>query len=231
MAADEPTLQELLSLAMENRLLEVHTSIPGIVVSYDPATQTADVQPAVQRADPTSDDDVRFTEPPIVPHVPVGLPCGGGFYVALPIKKGDSVWLVFSETATGPHRATGEVSVPGDLRRHSFASALAIPCNPISKRKFADVGSSTEGVVIVPGGGTFRISKAGGTADFVALAGKVDAELASMRATMNALITAYNAHVHVLALTAGTGTAAPPASPASPGTDPGSVASSTLKAD
>lgn len=66
--------------------------------------------------------------------------------------------------------------------------------------------------------------------DFVALASKVDAELASIKTDLTGIKIAFDAHTHILALSVGTGTAAPPAGPAPPPHNPASVASAVVRA-
>ena len=39
---------ETLQVAMDGRQSQIHTSMPGHIVSYDPKTMTAVVQPAIQ---------------------------------------------------------------------------------------------------------------------------------------------------------------------------------------
>src|SRR5512138_1112258 len=116
----EPSLEEVLDAVLESRLLEVHTAIPGKVVSYDPATQTAEVTPVVQRAEPRADGGNTLTPLPSISDVPVQWPRGGGFALHFPLAPGDHVLLVFSEAAIGHWRASGELAPPGDLRRHSL---------------------------------------------------------------------------------------------------------------
>jgi hypothetical protein len=124
----DPTFQELLDAVIKSRLLEVHTAIPGKVVSYDEVTQTAEVAPVVQRAEPKEDGGNTLTPLPSIPNVPVQWPRGGRRNgLLLPLSPGDHVLLVFSEAATGHWRASGELAPPGDLRRHSLGYPIAIP--------------------------------------------------------------------------------------------------------
>lgn len=121
MRADQ-SLAEMLDAVLESRLLDVHTSIPGIVQSYDETTQTAVVQPAVRRAI----DDTLETLPPI-PNVPIAWPSAGGFLIHFPLAAGDGVMLVFSESAWGIYRSSGAVSDPGDLTKHGLSYPVAFP--------------------------------------------------------------------------------------------------------
>jgi hypothetical protein len=181
--AREPTLAEVLRTAIENRLLDVHTAIPGKVVTYDAARQTADVQPMVRHAFRRSDGSTAFEDLPVCPSVPVAWPSGGGFYLHLPLAAGDTVMLVFSQSATGAYRETGQLSPPGDLRRHSPGYPIAIPMRLAVPQVMADAPASGQAVAIVAPGGHLRVSATGGAAssEFVALSEKVTAQLQALK--------------------------------------------------
>ncbi len=121
------TTEELLELVLDNRQRGLHTSMPGRVESYDAATQTCDVLPQLKRQTPDGEGGYTVEDLPVLPHVPVCFPRGGGFALTFPLQKGDFVLVVFSERAIGNWRQKGEASNPGDLRMHSLAGAVAIP--------------------------------------------------------------------------------------------------------
>ncbi len=227
-----PDNAELIRTALESRLLDVHVCLPGIVVSYDAATQTATVQPAIKR--PLETDDGSYTHEALAPiqNVPVAFQGGGTFSQHFALAAGDSVLLVFSQWAFAQWRNTGRVSEAGDLRLHGPGYPIAVPWWRPDGGPGADSGNSMgapAGLRLYFGAAAIGV---GSQSDFVAMAAKVDAELAGMRSTLNSLISAYNTHTH--AYTPGPGSPAPTAVPsatASPGTDPGSVASTNLKAD
>ena len=121
---------EALRRILQSFSLDLHTAIPGIVRSYDPTTQTADIEPAIRRVLPAAneDDDADETEAlPILPSVPIVWPRAGGFFLHFPISPGDSVLVVFSEVDTNAWRASGDLSDPGVPTRHGLSGAVAIP--------------------------------------------------------------------------------------------------------
>lgn len=124
----QPTEAELLRTVIESRLADVHTSIPGRVVSYDGATQTADIEIVILRAEQAESGATVHETYPIVPNVPVGWPSGGGYSLQFPLEAGDGVWLVFSESAIAQWRETGDISPPGDLDRFDISYPIALPC-------------------------------------------------------------------------------------------------------
>ncbi|HLV68346.1 MAG TPA: Gp138 family membrane-puncturing spike protein [Polyangiaceae bacterium] len=123
-----PPLAEVIRLAIESRLAEVHTCLPGRVVTYNPATQRAEVQLVIRSAVEAEDGSTVHEDPPIIPNVPVAWMRGGGYSLQFPLAPGDHVWLMFSEAAMGHWRDTGAISNPGDLARHSLSYPIALPC-------------------------------------------------------------------------------------------------------
>lgn len=172
--AEEPTDAEVITAALDSRLLSLHTSMPGVVVSYNPLLQTADVQPAIKRAVPLNDGTYDHEELPVVHNVPMEWPGGGGFAMVFPILPGDNVWLIFSEAATAKWRSTGQISEPGDLRRHDLSYAMALFVRGTTAKALTPLLPPTEARMDCPQPFVFGDQL---TADYVALAAKVDAAL------------------------------------------------------
>lgn len=106
----------------------LHVCLPGVIESWDPITQTASVKPTVRNPITDLVTGAADSEDPItIPNVMVVTPRGGGFHISFPYEKGDHVVLVFSDLATGQWRASGEVSEPLDVRRHSLGYPFAFP--------------------------------------------------------------------------------------------------------
>lgn len=193
----EPDDAELLEQAITSRLLDLHTCMPAEVVSYDAAKQVADVQPVIQNAAPNLDGSVTLETRPIIPNVPVRWERAGGYYVHFPLAKGDRGWLIFNEDAIAAWRSTGQLSQPGDRTRHSIAYPFFLPGAWPNAEPLPDAPMSGEAVIIVPSGGSLRVSEAGHAAQLVALANLVKARL-------DAIQSAFDAHTHVVAgVTAG----------------------------
>lgn len=124
---EQVTLAELLQIAMDSRLTDLHVALPARIESYDKAKQTVDVQPMLKRALPDGRDNYTAESLPTIADVPVLFPRSGGFFISMPLAKGDFVLLVFAERSMANWRSTGNESDPGDLGMHTLDGAVAIP--------------------------------------------------------------------------------------------------------
>jgi Phage protein Gp138 N-terminal domain len=140
----EPSEAEVLRAATKAGLATVFTSLPGKVVSYDPAAKTAVVEVAVHDGDP----------PPPLPDVPVKFPRGGGYRLVWPLEAGDEVTLIFYGLDPSRFRASGEVSAANIQRRHGLYP-VALP--GAESETLADYVPSTEGLHLGKDDGTVEI--------------------------------------------------------------------------
>lgn len=124
---ENPTLLDLLNAFRKSIVGELHTSMPGKIVKYDPTTKLADVQPMIKRAYFDDDGVKQYESFPTIPRVPVLMPGGQGYLVTIPLGAGDMVWLSFSEGAIAEYLSTLQESEPQDLRRHSLSYPVAFP--------------------------------------------------------------------------------------------------------
>ncbi len=218
-----PELDELIRRALDARIADIHVSMPGEVVSYDAASQTATVRPCLKRVIFSEDDDQIEEEYPPIQNVPVSWPGGSGLTLHIELTAGDTGDLVFSTFSHNEWQATGRVSAPGDLKPHNLGAAKFYP----GLRHKKNAAPDTDNSIGVPGGvrarfesGAMRVGPTSATgAQFVALAQQVEARL-------SAIETVLNAHVHT-GVTTGPGSSGSLATPLVPGSP---VASSTLKA-
>lgn len=115
---EEISEREMLRRVIASALLEVHTSQPGRVESYDAERQVADVLPEVRPGGEAL---------PVIPCVPVIWPRGGGAYLHLPLERGDTGLIVSCEVDVAHWRVRGQPGVPGDTRRHHLAHSVFLP--------------------------------------------------------------------------------------------------------
>ncbi len=119
------TLEELIRLAVDARVSDIHVGLPGVVTAY--ADGRADVRLVVKRLVPTPDADDLAEDLPVLPSVPVLAIGGGTFRLTFPLVVGDEVLVLFMERDISEFLRTGETTAPPDQRLHHLAHAIAIP--------------------------------------------------------------------------------------------------------
>ncbi len=148
MSEATPTFSELFERALRSGLGDVNVSMPGVVVSYDAATQTATVRPGLRRVVFDENDEPGAEEIPPITNVPVSFPGGAGFTIHFPLAAGDTGDLIFSTWSLNEWQATGSVSTPGNLKLHDLGSAKFYPGIRSKKNAAPDTDKS----IGIPGG-------------------------------------------------------------------------------
>lgn len=107
---------------MQGQINQIHTALPGVIVSYDPGSNRASVRPSGSY----KTEDGRSLAYPVIYNVPVQFPCGmgGNAGVTFPIKAGDGGILVFAESQLDDFTGGGDSEDP---RRFSLNDAMFIP--------------------------------------------------------------------------------------------------------
>lgn len=149
-------------------LAEVHTCLPGKVISFD--GHTAVVRPALSKALASGDP----LQAPSIFSVPVCFPrgVGGAAIISVPLKAGDDVLLHFSERAL-ENWLSGADGVPGDPRMFDLTDAFATPvCRPggpavdtenlVIRFSGASISIAPEGTVSIATNGATTISAPAG---------------------------------------------------------------------
>lgn len=193
------TLEELIKLAMDFRLLDLHVAIPGKVESFDGSTCKANVRPMVRRAVPTKTGRRRLEELPVIQNVRVSYAGGKGLAVAYPLEAGDTGTIVFCETPIAEWGRTGENADPGDLRRHTLSGAVFFP------GLYTDGDKPTiasDGITLGKKDGSFVLKV---KQDVVEIGGNTDA--AALASKVSDLADFVYSHAHAFA---GTGTVQAP---------------------
>ena len=113
-------------LAGENVAANLRVAIPGIIDSFNPATQTATVQPAISENVRLGQEDAKPTNLPLLTDVPCVFPRAGGYCLTFPVKKGDECLLVFSDMCIDGWWQSGGVQGQIETRRHDLSDAAAL---------------------------------------------------------------------------------------------------------
>lgn len=121
-----PTLGEVIKTAIEARLLDVHVSLPGKVVRYDPVKQLVDVQPLIRGFYTDENEQEQKFSMKVITNVPVCFPGAGGYRVTFPVAVGDTICILFSERSLDTWLATGGEVDEIDMRRFNLSDGIAI---------------------------------------------------------------------------------------------------------
>lgn len=227
-----PTLSEVLRTAIESYVDDLYVALPCRVLSYDSATQLADLQPNIKRKVLGSEGSLVEDAFPVLANVPVAFPRAGDWFMSMPVTAGDNMLVVFSSRSFEDWRDTGLEIVADDIRSHPLNGAIAIPCNLYPKTDALGNAHASKLVVGKDTGARIYIDSdqidlyQESASEFVALATKTFNEINALRSTVASFVTTFNAHTHVET----GGTTAPPAVPASSPAAVASVAAAKVKA-
>ena len=115
------TLSEIQQAFSDNLRHSLYVSMPGSIISYDPGTRTASVQPMLN--DPRTDIDTGSVVPepwPIMQNIPVMWPSFGGFILCGNLNPNDQVvleaWDLDPSAWASQGRSSSPVT-PSDVRR------------------------------------------------------------------------------------------------------------------
>ncbi|ODN41078.1 Gp138 family membrane-puncturing spike protein [Piscirickettsia litoralis] len=130
------TLEQVLHAALESRLCDVHTSIPGRIASYDAKTQKANIQPVIKK----KLRDGRSFSMPVITDIPVMFPSAGGGLLSFPAKQGDTGLLFFCERSIDQWMTgDNDEAEPLGNHKHNYTDAVFIPgLYPYSRTLNAD---------------------------------------------------------------------------------------------
>jgi protein gp138 len=136
------SLTELLGLfsnaiktSINQALAKARVALPCIVQSFDPATQTVSVLPAVAEKvyktinGVNTPTDFNWGDPTPLPwgKVPIVFPKAGPFVLTMPPQPGDECLVVFADYCTDSWvQSGGTGNVQLELRRHNLSDGFAI---------------------------------------------------------------------------------------------------------
>jgi hypothetical protein len=115
---------ESMQTHLDGRQAEIHTSMPGRIVSFNPQKMTAVVQPALTGFNTQLDGTRKPLNITTIADVPVHFPAGGGFTLTFPVKAGDECLIVFSERSIDNWHQHGGTQEPSDWRMHDINDAV-----------------------------------------------------------------------------------------------------------
>ncbi|SFC86306.1 Gp138 family membrane-puncturing spike protein [Pragia fontium] len=118
-----PSQDNAIASTIKATLLQIHTAFPGKVVAFNPALQTAQIQPMIDQV--LIDDTVISL--PVLLDVPVQFPRAGEFALTFPVKPGDEGQVIINERCIDGWFQSGDHSKPLDYRLFDLSDASFIP--------------------------------------------------------------------------------------------------------
>jgi hypothetical protein len=184
-----PELAEVIRNAIESRLAHVNVSLPARVESFDATTQKVNAKPLVMSFYVDEAGNRQPQALPVIAGVPVAFPQGGGYALTFPLAVGDIGTLVWSQLSLDRWLSgTGAEVDPEFDHLHGLSDGIFFPGLRPFGAPLAGVPSD-HAVLGVPGGVAIHLYEdrvgIGGDADYLALAAKVDAELALIATGIN----------------------------------------------
>ena len=121
--ADVNTMDGLNNILMNKMGMNIDCAIPGIVQSYNKATNRATVKPAITGV---ASQGQKVSKEALL-NIPVVKLGGNGTTLAFPIKQGDTGWLIACDRNISIFKQNLKESAPNDYRKHKFEDAFFIP--------------------------------------------------------------------------------------------------------
>ena len=150
---DSPTLADLVNDAIALALYRLRTNQPAHIVSYDPATNTAMVQPSVMEADYDENGERIVVAHPPVPGVPVAFVGNEDFWISHPLKKGTPGLLISCSASLDAWSATnsGTVIDPKNDQKHHLSDSIFIPGVRPPKSPIGGAGGPPTDAMVING--------------------------------------------------------------------------------
>lgn len=109
-------------------MFRIRSCIPGIIQSYNPANNTAEVQPAIRERLVDDEGKVVYQALPLLINVPIVFPSTSSAKITFPINKNDQCLVIFSDLSIDHFWEKGSIQNPVEVRRHDLSDGIAIPC-------------------------------------------------------------------------------------------------------
>lgn len=202
--------EEAMQHSIDTMLYLLRTAQPGVVVAFNEAQNTVQVQPCIMGKQAKKDAKPL----PELLDVPVSFYGAGGYVITHKPQAGDVCLLVASDRSLSRWKQSGGVVDPGERRRHNLTDSVAF----FGLNHFAAAYQSIkEGIDIRTRDGQTSLNlttgelalSIGGTPIFTASAGAVafSVPITAPQATINGV--AFTTHKHT-SVTPGSGTSGGP---------------------
>jgi len=150
--ANRDSMPGMMRLVLSKFLQHTDDMLPAEVVSYDRATNLAEVYPLIVIIT-TLQTQIKRASVSAVPVLQLG---GGGFVASFPLNKGDLGWIKANDRDISLFKQFYAQSAPNTYRKHSFEDAMFIPDTML--RGVSVAGEDTTNLVIQNLTGTVKVS-------------------------------------------------------------------------
>jgi hypothetical protein len=181
----ENTIQE----GIDTALKELHTCLPGVVETFYPSTQLADIQPTIK-----SKVNNELVNLPLLTNVPVRLLKSNKFSITFPLEANDEVLIIFAERSIDTWLTYGGIQNPFDFRKHDLSDAFAFPLMYSQKNLISGFDGTNLEIKANTGSAKVELTP---TTDIILNDGSDWAvQFSALQTAFNELKTAFNTHVH-----------------------------------
>lgn len=204
-----------------SRMTDVHTILPGIIVTYSGHKERkASVELQIKYRTKAG----RLLKYPVIENVPVMFPSSSDFSLVYPLKRGDGCLVGFAETGIGTFLDKTEVSESDSPDRFSLSDAVCLPglwsfpSVPTPPENDTDFFITFKNTSFTLDGNDFKINgdsvnlKSNGTSLEFGGNSKNFVTHAELDSALQTFMNALNIHTHP---TAATGPPSPPTVPMS----------------
>lgn len=148
--ANNQSLASLLELQRLNTLNTTNCHQVGEIVSFNPSTQTAEVQIKMSYV-----INGEIKQYPVLLDCPCVVLGGGDGRITFPIAPGDSCLVLFNDKDMDNWYASGQTMLPNTERMHSISDAIALVGIRNKQNKITDY--LTDGTELKYGGSTIKL--------------------------------------------------------------------------
>ena len=134
------SMNGVISEVLKNFALTLENCLPAVVVAYDRANNTVEVQPAINTILTDGTAQARDTI-----KLPVHMFGGGGLVISAPLKAGDTGWIIASDRDTSLFKQSLSVSNPNTYRAHKLSFGFFVP----DKVKGASIDASDSDAMVI----------------------------------------------------------------------------------
>lgn len=150
--------------------MDMHTAMPGIIQSFDPARMTCTVQPAIRGAIVAPNGRAEAVDLPLLVDCPVVFPGGGGYILTYPLKAGDEALIIIAERCIDAWWQSGGVQAAAEYRLQDLSDGFVIP-GPRSQPHVVTGGVGMTGAELRTDSGTTVLRLKGDAIEIVAPGG------------------------------------------------------------